>query len=633
MAVLFIKKVSATVGNCLAYASHDKVEPITKNDIADVINYARNDKTGMVTFKTLSTTLNCPSMGQDTLGDFNELIQKFSKVKNKRRNIKSQGTPALAFHLVQSFDKGMTPLLANQIGLETSEKLFGDKYRVQISTHTNTENIHNHIVFCAWGEDGKKWHDCHASMREMRQVSDAICQEHGLAILEATKDYKLVKKEVEQGKYLYYEPTDRKNRMIHKRDSHDVTNANVNGYRNSTGYNRFEQKTENKRDIICNDISIYLRFATDYEHLLELLQVQAGYEIKSKKKNGDWLEHIAFKPPSTERFIRDNSLADGFYTRENLTRLIAEQQEHKIVTPSSEIGQDEMANILIMDSYKYGDVDVSKLHEKVRAERSIYDGETVYREREEMDAGLVKVIKHHDKELHDELVKYGYDYSVIDRVIHDVQEREKLEKYSMRQKQEAYVQQAVEEIQALLNALKFVERIPFQNYEYMVQWFERMQKQCDVTKKEIAEIDKQITAKEHLLKLPQELKVMQERIEQNKNNIEYQEFEFGGDKERVAKCKEVLHEYYPKTDGEMNVFQSEIKAFREKRDALAQKLFSLEKELEAMRFYVDIIQSCRNGAKDRPVEQEAVDIKTDIRNTQLEHHTIEKRKKKTDRER
>ena len=51
------------------------------------------------------------------------------------------------FHAFQSFAKGeVTPEIAHQIGIRLANELWGDRFQVVVSTHLNTEHIHNHFV-------------------------------------------------------------------------------------------------------------------------------------------------------------------------------------------------------------------------------------------------------------------------------------------------------------------------------------------------------------------------------------------------------------------------------------------------------------------------------------------------------
>ena len=49
-------KITSTVDRVLDYCMSDKVEENTKDDIADIINYATNDKTGETTYFTINSS-------------------------------------------------------------------------------------------------------------------------------------------------------------------------------------------------------------------------------------------------------------------------------------------------------------------------------------------------------------------------------------------------------------------------------------------------------------------------------------------------------------------------------------------------------------------------------------------------
>lgn len=58
------------------------------------------------------------------------------------------------FHAFQSFAKGeVTPEIAHQIGIRLANELWGDRFEVVVTTHLNTNCIHNH--FCCAPIRGK----------------------------------------------------------------------------------------------------------------------------------------------------------------------------------------------------------------------------------------------------------------------------------------------------------------------------------------------------------------------------------------------------------------------------------------------------------------------------------------------
>ena len=89
------------------------------------------------------------------------------------------------YHIIQSFVPGeITPELALQIAMEfAAEYLVG--YQVVIGTHTDRHHIHSHILFNSVNDaTGEKYH-CSRSeyYRQIREVSDRLCREHGLSVI------------------------------------------------------------------------------------------------------------------------------------------------------------------------------------------------------------------------------------------------------------------------------------------------------------------------------------------------------------------------------------------------------------------------------------------------------------------
>lgn len=91
-----------------------------------------------------------------------------------------------AHHVIQSFKPDeVDPEKANKIGLQLAEKL-AQGHEVAVYTHTDKDHIHNHIVINAVNyEDGRKFH-AHGqdAIDRFRDVSDELCKEHGLSIVE-----------------------------------------------------------------------------------------------------------------------------------------------------------------------------------------------------------------------------------------------------------------------------------------------------------------------------------------------------------------------------------------------------------------------------------------------------------------
>ena len=99
------------------------------DDLAKALKYVSSDK--KTDQKMFVSGINCSA--------FNA-YQKM--MATKRRFGKMTGN--VAYHGYQSFDKGeVTPEEAHSIGVYTAKKMWGDEYEVVVTTHLNTDNIHN----------------------------------------------------------------------------------------------------------------------------------------------------------------------------------------------------------------------------------------------------------------------------------------------------------------------------------------------------------------------------------------------------------------------------------------------------------------------------------------------------------
>ncbi|MCQ4866166.1 relaxase/mobilization nuclease domain-containing protein [Pseudoflavonifractor phocaeensis] len=93
----------------------------------------------------------------------------------------------LAYHIIQSFAPGeVTPQQAHAIGVEFARRLLADRYEVVVSTHLNKDHIHSHILFNSVSyADGRKYRNQFKNYYEgIRGVSDQICREQGLSVIE-----------------------------------------------------------------------------------------------------------------------------------------------------------------------------------------------------------------------------------------------------------------------------------------------------------------------------------------------------------------------------------------------------------------------------------------------------------------
>ena len=103
----------------------------------------------------------------------------------------------VGYHGIQSFREGeVTPEQAFEIGMETARRMWCDKYQVLVTVHLNTDNVHCHFVVNPVSfKDGTKFQNKIGDHKELRRLSDEICREHGLSVLENSNFYGGNKKE------------------------------------------------------------------------------------------------------------------------------------------------------------------------------------------------------------------------------------------------------------------------------------------------------------------------------------------------------------------------------------------------------------------------------------------------------
>lgn len=237
----------------------------TLNDRTD---YAKNpEKTEK---GELVTSYGCDPMTVDE--EF--MLQKRLYLQKTGR---SRSDDVIAYQIRQSFKPGeITPEEANKLGQELALRFTKGRYSFIVATHTDRAHIHNHIVFNSTSMDGtRKFRDFRRSGLALQKVSDLICLEQGLSVIEPAS---------------YSERKKRKD---------------------------FPQK-ETIRETICKKIDeILLSKPRDFDDFLEGLR-KADYEIKTGA-------HVAIRGKGQKTFIRLSSLPEGY--REKDIRQILEGKQ------------------------------------------------------------------------------------------------------------------------------------------------------------------------------------------------------------------------------------------------------------------------------------------------------------------
>ena len=178
MATTKIWKVQKRLDHVIDYATNE--EKTRKNfsgyvmdrfdSIRQVMTYATNpDKTEKQFY---TTGINCE------VKDSVKQMQLVKMIYGKENGI-------LAFHAYQSFNEGeVTPEIAHEIGVKLANEMWGDRFQVVVSTHLNTQHLHNHFVINSVSfKDGKKYYSNLTNTALLRKTSDEICEEYGLNVL------------------------------------------------------------------------------------------------------------------------------------------------------------------------------------------------------------------------------------------------------------------------------------------------------------------------------------------------------------------------------------------------------------------------------------------------------------------
>ena len=93
-----------------------------------------------------------------------------------------------AYHGYQSFKPGeVTPDVAHAIGIQLANELWGEDFPIIVATHIDRGHVHNHFCLSATGFSGRRYHDCKATYKLMRDTSDRLCREYGLSVIEKPK--------------------------------------------------------------------------------------------------------------------------------------------------------------------------------------------------------------------------------------------------------------------------------------------------------------------------------------------------------------------------------------------------------------------------------------------------------------
>ena len=161
-------------------------------------------------------------------------------------------------------------------------------------------DIHNHILFCAADHiNYDKYHDCKKTYYRIRNLSDELCREHQLSVIEAG--------EKRGEKYIEWQA----------------------------------EKTDTSwKSAIRKDINATIKSSATYEEFLQILKAK-GYEIKGESLEDSSPKYISFRPADKERFVRGSAKSLGKeYTKERIKERIESGLERNFkVLPKERISK------------------------------------------------------------------------------------------------------------------------------------------------------------------------------------------------------------------------------------------------------------------------------------------------------
>ena len=173
MAVSKIWKVTARLAQVIDYAANPektaakKFTPEQYQALADVLQYAKNEEKTEREFYVDGINCNA-STARD---QFVTVKEQFGKPDGIQ-----------AYHGYLSFkEEDISPELAQKIGMEFANRVWGKRFQVVVTTHLNTKHLHCHFVVNSVSfVDGKRLANEEKAWFKFRHIADELCQQYKL---------------------------------------------------------------------------------------------------------------------------------------------------------------------------------------------------------------------------------------------------------------------------------------------------------------------------------------------------------------------------------------------------------------------------------------------------------------------
>ena len=296
---------------------------------------------------------------------------------------REQENDIIAYQFRQSFKPGeVTAEEANKIGYEFAERFLKGRHAFIVCTHINRHHIHNHVIWNSTTLDcSRKFRNFWNSTKAVRRLSDTICMEHGLSVIENP-----AQKGMTYDKWLG--------------GSAKVSNREV--LRKAID----EVLTQKPRDM---------------DEFLRLLE-EKGFTAKRGK-------HIALRHADFKKAIRMDSLGDG-YTEEDIRAVLLGKRKHVqrkqstlLIDIDSKLRMNKttakVRNLKLMAQTinylrEHGLLDLAELQKKTADVTAKYhelsdkikSAEAQMKEKDEMKTQIIAYMK--TREVYDDYRKSGY---------------------------------------------------------------------------------------------------------------------------------------------------------------------------------------------------------------------------------
>ena len=178
-------------------------------------------------------------------------------------------------HVIQSFSlkDNITPEKAHELGMKLMKEHYGSHAQIVIATHADKGHIHNHFIVNSVSIAGKKFYDNKTTLTQLRNLSDKLCREYGLSVIQP------------------------KGRSKSYKEVHEIKKGN------------------SWKEEIRIDIDRAILLSKDFNEFKNNLK-SVGYEFKEPRK------YLTMRKKGYDRFIRSKTLGSD-YTEDFIKKRIA----------------------------------------------------------------------------------------------------------------------------------------------------------------------------------------------------------------------------------------------------------------------------------------------------------------------